>query len=101
MRLYSGWNLEIPERSRVEVEVCIRQSRLNLERDLAVYRTRDLIIEFKRKKEVIDAQEWLHTMTNQQITSQENYNAGIINLTMKLELFLLVDEVGLTKVLKD
>ncbi len=57
MRLYRYRNLEIPERSRVEVEVCIRQSRLNLERDLAVYRTRDLIIEFKRKKEVIDAQE--------------------------------------------
>ena len=79
----------------------IRRSRLKLERDLAVYRIRDFIIEFITKKEVSDVQERSHTMSNQQTTSLENYNAEIANLTKQMKLFLLVAEVGLTKILKE
>ncbi len=74
--------------------------RLKLERDFAVYRIRDLRERKIERKKVNDDHQQLHTMRNQQNISLENYKAEFMNLKMKLNLFLLVDEVGLSKILK-
>ncbi len=48
-----------------------------------------------------DDQHRMHTMSNQQTQSKENYNAELKELIIELNLILLVDEVGLTEILKD
>ncbi len=40
-------------------------------------------------------------MTNQQAMSSENYNAEFKRIKTELNLILLLDEVGLTKISKD
>ena len=62
---------------------------------------RDLRERETKREKVNSIQQWSHTMTKQQTNRYANKQTRIKRARIKADLILLVDEVGLTEILKD